>query len=257
MCVSRWWGTGISCPRSAAPRPRPGRPRADPDACLTLDVVHRFTRNITNADDTTRTVPDVDYADLTVAMRTGDDPGQVFDALLARGQIHVYTSAADLQTALADTAAQHYSDSDHVSLVVDTRDEATALNAAIRDRLVATGQVDDGHATTTQPGQRIGVGDRIATRRNDRYLRRQPRHADRHRGRQNEQLTVNDSDAGQRVLPADYVQRHVEVAYATTAHGVQGDTVTAAHLIIGEQTGAAFLRRHDPRPGQQHCAPRR
>ena len=44
---------------------------------------------------------------------------------------------------------------------------------------------------------------------------------------------------GPRVLPADYVTAHVELAYATTAHGARGDTVTAAHLVIGEHTGAA------------------
>jgi hypothetical protein len=41
------------------------------------------------------------------------------------------------------------------------------------------------------------------------------------------------------VLPADYVTAHVELAYATTAHGVQGDTVPAAHVVLGESTGAA------------------
>ena len=46
-------------------------------------------------------------------------------------------------------------------------------------------------------------------------------------------------DAAVRVLPADYVTDHVELAYASTVHGVQGDTVTAAHLVIGDQTGAA------------------
>jgi integrase len=41
------------------------------------------------------------------------------------------------------------------------------------------------------------------------------------------------------MLPADYVTAHVELAYASTAHGAQGDTVSAAHLVIGEHTGAA------------------
>jgi exodeoxyribonuclease V alpha subunit len=45
--------------------------------------------------------------------------------------------------------------------------------------------------------------------------------------------------AGDRVLPAAYVRRHVELAYATTVHGAQGETVTAAHLLLGETTGAA------------------
>jgi exodeoxyribonuclease V alpha subunit len=143
---------------------------AVPDACLTLDVVHRFTRDIADANGSTRTVPDVKYADLTVAMRTGDSPGDVFDVLLARNQIQLHSSAADLQAALAETVAAHYSNGDHVAVVVDTRDQAGALNAAIRARFVAAGRVDDSRATSTGAGERIGVGDRVATRRNDRDL---------------------------------------------------------------------------------------
>ncbi len=44
---------------------------------------------------------------------------------------------------------------------------------------------------------------------------------------------------GERTLPAAYVQRHVELAYARTVYGAQGETVDAAHVVLGEQTGAA------------------
>ena len=44
---------------------------------------------------------------------------------------------------------------------------------------------------------------------------------------------------GHRALPAGYVHQHVELAYATTAHGAQGETVHTAHLVVGESTGAA------------------
>ena len=50
---------------------------------------------------------------------------------------------------------------------------------------------------------------------------------------------VTPSGVGERVLPAGYVTIHIELAYATTAHGVQGDTATSAHVVIGEHTGAA------------------
>jgi hypothetical protein len=50
---------------------------------------------------------------------------------------------------------------------------------------------------------------------------------------------VTPAAAGRRVLPAGYVAADVELAYATTAHGAQGDTVPAAHLVAGESTGAA------------------
>jgi exodeoxyribonuclease V alpha subunit len=92
---------------------------------------------------------------------------------------------------------------------------------------------------TTAAGERLGVGDQIATRRNDRDLGVANR----------DRWTVTGSDdhggllvrgrAGSRVLPADYVRRHVELAYATTVHGAQGETVDQAHLLIGDATGAA------------------
>ena len=44
------------------------------------------------------------------------------------------------------------------------------MNGAIRDRLVAAGHLDDTHAVVTKAGERLGVGDRVATRRNDRDL---------------------------------------------------------------------------------------
>ena len=44
---------------------------------------------------------------------------------------------------------------------------------------------------------------------------------------------------GHRALPAGYVHQHVELAYATTAHGAQGETVHTAHTVVGESTGAA------------------
>jgi exodeoxyribonuclease V alpha subunit len=137
---------------------------ADPAACLTLDVVHRFVR----AGEAGRTVPDTEYAELTLAMRRGDHPRAVFDALHARGQIRLHADAAarlEALTALATASAPGA-----VAVVVDTREQAGAFNTAIRDRLVADGRVDDGRPVATRAGQRIGVGDRIATRRNDRTL---------------------------------------------------------------------------------------
>jgi hypothetical protein len=55
-------------------------------------------------------------------------------------------------------------------VVVDTRDHAATFNAAIRDRLVAAGAVDDHRAAVTADGQRIGAGDAVVTRRNDPTL---------------------------------------------------------------------------------------
>ncbi|WP_336031980.1 MobF family relaxase [Geodermatophilus sp. FMUSA9-8] len=229
---------------------------------LTLVGVHRFTR----IEATGRTTPDTDYAELTLAMRAGENPGAVFDALLARGQLRLHPDPQALREALAAAAAISYTAGQRVAVVVATREQAAALSAAIRDRLVADGRVDDRRVVVTGAGERIGVGDLIATRRNDRDLGVANRDTwvvtavGRNGG-----LLATPDDAphvtpagggqaavtpavtpavppageGARVLPADYVTAHVELAYATTAHGTQGDTVTAAHLVVGEDTGAA------------------
>ena len=43
----------------------------DPDARVDLDTVHRFVHTVDG-----RTVPDTEYAQLSLAMRAGDDPGR-------------------------------------------------------------------------------------------------------------------------------------------------------------------------------------
>ncbi|NEK86113.1 relaxase domain-containing protein [Blastococcus saxobsidens] len=227
---------------------------ADPAAHLTLDAVHRFTRT----DQEGRTAPDATYAELTLAMRTGEDPGAVFDALLARGQIQLHPDAAVRQDAIAVAAAEHHRRGDHVAVVVDTREQAAELNNAIRERLVVAGRVDDRTVAVTGAGKRIGAGDRIATRRNDRHLDVANRDSWMVTavGRRGGLLVtpavtptgtapgsgadgVTPGSRVVRVLPADYVTEHVEFAYASTAYGVQGDTVTSAHVMVGEHTGAA------------------
>ena len=44
-------------------------------------------------------------------------------------------------------------------------------------------------------------------------------------------LVVTDPNRGRRELTADYVRGHVELGYAVTGYGAQGDTTTEAHLV--------------------------
>ncbi len=127
-------------------------------------------------------------------------------------------------------------------MIADTRDQVAALNAAIRDRRVIDGAVDDLHAITTEAGERIGVGDQVVTRRNDRDLDV----ANRDiwtvvaLGAHGSLAVASPNPRGQsRLLPAAYVREHLELGYASTVYGAQGETVAAAHLVVGEHTGAA------------------
>jgi exodeoxyribonuclease V alpha subunit len=213
---------------------------ADPQACVTLDVVHRFTRETVSATGERERVPDNIYADLTLQMRLGENPASVFDALAARGQIAVHGSDHERQKAIAEHAAADHGARRTAAVVVDTCEQAAVLNAAIRDRLATAGVVDDQHTTSARAGQPIGVGDLIATRRNDHPLGVANRdtwtvtvvHRDG-------ALTVTATASRVRVLPLDYVREHVELAYATTAHGAQGDATPTGHLVLGEHTTAA------------------
>jgi len=200
---------------------------ANPESCLALETVHRFA--------------DPDYAELSLAMRTNQHPGGVFDTLLARGQIRLHPSESERTRALAQIGAQPWAEgsAEPVLVIAETREQVAALNATIRDQLITTGRLDDTRAVTTAAGERIGVGDRVATRRNEPTLDVANRDTWTVTGIARDGTLALDGGRGERHLPAGYVHDHLELAYATTVYGAQGHTVAAAHLLVGEHTGAA------------------
>ena len=189
---------------------------AHPSAIASMQQVHRFA--------------DPEYAKLSLAMRDGRQAEAVFDRLVQRGQVVVHASEAERTAALADIGA------DGALVVADTREQAATLNAAIRnEHRHAAGGV------ATNLGELIGLGDRIATRRNDPCLGVTNRQTwTVVRAGDDGSLIVHSPDHGRdRELPPEYVRKHVELAYATTIHGAQGETVDHAHVAICETTGAA------------------
>ena len=218
------------------------------EARVDLDLAHRFA--------------DPEYAAISLALRTGSPTytlppetpdgerhgervGEVWDALWRRGQIRIYPSEAERTQALARLAVEAAQAGDRGStstlLMADTREQTTALNGAVRDRLLAAGHLEDTHGIVTRSGERLGVGDRVATRSNDRDL-----------GVTNRDtwtitavgvdggLTVRGSSATDlRTIPAGYARAHVELAYATTVYGAQGETTHTGHLVLGEHSSAA------------------
>jgi hypothetical protein len=197
--------------------------RAHPTAVVSLETVHRFT--------------DPDYAALSLKMRTGEKPGSVFDALHRRGQVVVHPSEAERTATLAEAGAAG-------DLVVgDTREQVAGLNAAIRDqrRITSDGgdPVDSRPSMVTARGERIGLGDRVATRRNDPDLGVANRQTWTVTGLGDQGSVILHGRGRGREVPAEYATRFVELAYATTVHGAQGETVDRAHVAISETTGAA------------------
>ena len=123
----------------------------------------------------------------------------------------------------------------------------TELNRRARADRVAAGAVA-GEGLALAGGQEAGVGDEVVTRQNNRHLttgRRWVRNGDRW------SVTATNADGSMAVrrakgaavvvLPADYVAEHVELAYACTAHRVQGRTVDTAHAMVSPTTTREVL----------------
>ncbi len=196
----------------------------DPDGYVPIDTVHRFR--------------DPSYADITLKMRSGERPEQVFDQLTAAAAIRVHPTESARVAALVHDVVPDLLAGREVIVAADTRLKVTELNLAIRDELVRAGAVDNTWTALSSDGL-VGIGDKVVTRRNDTALGVANR----------DTWTVTDVGAdysitvagrsGRRVLPASYVRAHVGLGYATTVHGAQGDTVEVAHLVLTDATSAA------------------
>ncbi|MFZ2012489.1 MAG: MobF family relaxase [Nocardioides sp.] len=195
-----------------------------------LDLAIRYAPDRVQQLDRVRRFKDPGYAEVSVRMRTGTAPVDVFDELLARGEIVIHGSDVERTRRLAAEASVGK------LVVADTREQVGRINAFAHRIRKATGEVDE--QVLTAAGERLGVGDTIATRRNDRDADVANREFWTVVSCDRGALTVR-GEAGTRVLPPDYVRRDVELAYATTAYGAQGATVTESHVLVGEHSGAA------------------
>jgi conjugative relaxase-like TrwC/TraI family protein len=127
---------------------------------------------------------------------------------------------------------------------VPTNEQARHLNSLVRGRLIASGDVDDDRSAVVRGGQRVGVGDLVATRENNWGLRTE--HGvhvkNRHRWSveavgDDESLTVSNPSHGCVTLPAEYAREHAELAYFRTTHGVQSLTQDVGGSLVDTGTG--------------------
>ncbi|WP_087015141.1 MobF family relaxase [Leucobacter sp. 7(1)] len=187
--------------------------------------VHRFT--------------DPAYAEVTLRMRDGRDPGEVFDQLASLGLIRLHESG--------DEAREHIAQErqDGEAVTVSTNDEARTINARIREERVSQGVVDDTTTVYGNDGLPIGAGDVIQTRKNNADVgvaNRQQWVVQR--VEDDGAVSVREAGSGRKRqrtvrLPAEYVAEHAHLSYAVTAYGVQGATVAGSHTILTDATSAA------------------
>jgi len=120
-----------------------------PKAHVNLDVARRFAdpstpRSVSPCATAHRPTPCPERQRMP---RSGEQVGGVWDALWRRGQIRIYANDAERRQALpqlaGDSVHSRHHDPDGMLMMADTREQTTALNGAIRDRLLAAGHTPD------------------------------------------------------------------------------------------------------------------
>ena len=115
------------------------------------------------------------------------------------------------------------------------RATARAINLEIQRRTAVRPRA----TVALADGTRAGIGDRIATRRNDPRLLTST--GDEVRNRQqwtvaavhvDGAITASDPERGEVLLPAAYVARQVELGWAVTGYGTQGTTVDHSICVV-------------------------
>lgn len=215
-------------------------------AQATISEVHRFQLRTSDEGAALTTERDGEFADLSLRMRSGVDPGAVFDELLARGEIRVHRSEADAVAAIAYGVAERQVAGVSQSVAVPTNEAAAVINEVVRERLVTAGHVDDTVIVHGSDGLRVGVGDQVMTRDNhaglavaNREIWTVTRVA---KDGSVELAPASRPAAGVMVrtpsLPAEYVREHLHLAYASTVHGVQGENTDVSESLATDASDA-------------------
>ena len=188
---------------------------------VTLDQVRRFENDWER--------------DASLRLRAGDPT--VIDLYAQHGRIHAGTPQ-DIEAQVLAQWRAHHQTGHTIALQTATTAAAGRLNHGAQAIRIRAGEIDTtGPSATTRDGD-VWVGDRIATRHNDRTLL-----TDRNvmvRNRDQWTITAITPDgtiraegrSGRVTLPPDYVAAHVELGYAATAHATQGRTVDHSLLLV-------------------------
>jgi len=127
-------------------------------------------------------------------------------------------------------------------LIVPTNDDVVSLNVQARAQRLQRGDIDAAQAVNLHDGTAASVGDWIVTRHNNRQLSVFAGQDFVKNGDTWQVMAIETGGAlqvrhrthrGTAILPPDYVDAHVELAYATTVNRVQGMTSDhTAHTVV-------------------------
>jgi hypothetical protein len=196
---------------------------------VTLADVRRFT----HADGSTNRAE----AAASLAIRRGDPAGLGY--YLDHDRIHVGDDTTTADHAFAAWSADRSAGLDSL-LVASTNERVKTLNLQAQAARLAGATLPAERRVTLTDETTAGNGDTVITRRNDRRLTLSATdwvaNGDRWTVtsvRSDGGLDVRHVRSHRRVtLPPDYVSEHVQLGYACTVHGAQGQTVDTSHTVL-------------------------
>jgi len=193
-----------------------------------IDVVHRFT--------------DSKYAELSLRMRTREQPAGLFNDLYEGGHIRIHTSAETALEVMSAEAAQTILTGGTVALATPTNEMATQINAAMQQQMISAGRTRDAKFKIAGvDGLTLRHGDTIMTRNNDTMLGVANRETYTvHTTHADGSITVKQGKGKDMIrLPQEYVAQFVHLGYASTEYGAQGATETTGGGLLDATSSSA------------------
>ncbi|MFD5565556.1 MobF family relaxase, partial [Kitasatospora griseola] len=183
----------------------------------------------------------------SLALRAGER-----DVLLeydARGRLRGGTAEEMAERAYQGWLADHLEGTDSL-LIAATNNQAHQLAMRARADLVRAGQVQDEGVDLVREKTmiRVGVGDQVQLRKNDRRLVSTDGRWAVNRDvatvvglDEHGTMTVRYADGALLNLPKTYVTSNVDLAYAGTVYSAQGRTVSTCHALVDPSANRNFL----------------
>lgn len=197
-----------------------------------LTAVHRFR--------------DAAYGALTLRLREPADRADartIADELAVSGHVEVVATEYEAKEQMVAAYLRHDSSGQRVALVTATNAEAQQINDRIQHERLDHGQLTLDRVALGQHGQRLLVGDVVQTRRNDTESGVDNRAIWTVTGIERDGIQLASvTDSGDiRTVDHDYAAEHLHLAYASTVHGIQGETVHSSYVGPGVDAAGLYV----------------